>query len=166
VSERPLEREADHFAAALLLPRRPFLERLRQRNFRCTLSDLLHLADAVFHTSVVSTAVRYAQMDVEPCCLVLSREGRVLWGWRSEEMRRLGLGWVERGRPLPARSVTARLTGTLQDRGDVKGEGATDSEVWFDGGRPVGLWEEALVLGRTGLTLSFLVAEEVDEEDD
>jgi hypothetical protein len=166
VSERPVEREADQFAAALLLPRRQFMDRIRRKNFRCDLSDLLHFADEVFHTSVVSTVIRYVQMDVEQCCVVLSRQGHTLFSLRSAEMKRIGLGWVERDSPVPSGSVTARLVRSAQDVGASRAEGTTESEVWFETGRRGPLWEEAMLLGRSGLALSFLVVDADEDESD
>ncbi len=166
VSDKPLEREADQFAASLLLPRRPFIERVEQKNFSCTLPELVRFADELFKTSVLSTVIRYVQLDVESCCVVVSRQGRVAFSLRSEEMRRQGLGWIDRDSPVPASSITGRvLKGASGSKRPVH-EGAVDADVWFDAGRVASLWEEVMILGQTGLTLTFLVATEESEEEE
>jgi hypothetical protein len=57
---RRLEREANYFAGALLMPRERFIECARRRSGGlCTLRDLAYLAGHVFQTSLTSTAIRY-----------------------------------------------------------------------------------------------------------
>jgi hypothetical protein len=155
VSSRRLEREADWFAAALLMPRQPFVEHLHRRgSYLCTLGQLADLADRVFHTSLTSTAIRYAQLNFAPCCVVLSEHGRVLFGIRSEEMRRRELGWISR---VPAESVTGRLWADRAAGRAGTYAGVVDTGIWFAGRGPGLLREEARVLGRTGRTLTYLV---------
>lgn len=163
VSEKPLEREADLFAASLLMPRDMFLGAVRRRTSICSLGDLAALADRTFLTSLTSTAVRYAQMDVEPCCVVLSRAGRVVFAYHSDEFHGLGLGRLVKGSPVPPASVAGRLLLTpARDSAD----GEVDSAVWFDGRRTRSLWEETIILGQTGMALSFLTCDGDDEDED
>lgn len=171
VSDKPAEREADIFATALLMPRRSFVARVKMKaGGVCTMSDLAQLADEVFKTSITSTAIRYAQLDFEPCCVVLSRGDRVLYSIRSEDMRRQGLGWIDQGSRVPATSVTGKRAAALAKDAAPKTGGPVDSDVWFDSRRARPLWEEVKALGRTGLALTLLAlnedeGEEEDEED-
>lgn len=167
VSDRPAEREADNFATELLMPRGWFTERVRMRGrSNCTIGDLERLADEVFKTSLTSTAIRYVHLSFEPCCVVLSQDGDVLYGVRSEDMRRLGLGWVDRGGRIPSASVTGKMASAMMEGKTPRAGGPVDSEVWFSTARPRPLWEEAKSLGRTGLTLTLLSVEGADEDDD
>lgn len=162
VSEKPLERQADYFAAALLMPRSKFMEQVRRKNYQCSLADLGRLAEQIFQTSLLSTAMRYVELDVEPCCVVLSRAGHVAFTRSSDELRRLGLGWIDKGSRVPPTSVTVRK---LKPTSFERVEGGIDSDIWFEDKRPYALWEEAINLGYTGLTLTFLAcAEDQDEE--
>jgi len=166
VSDKPTEREADIFATALLMPRRSFVARVQMKaGSVCTMGDLVRLADEVFKTSITSTAIRYAQLNFEPCCVVLSRDGRVLYGIRSEDMRCQGLGWIDRGGPVPATSVTGKLAAALAKDTSPKTGGPVDSDVWFDSRRARPLWEEVKVLGGTGLALTLLALDEDEDED-
>lgn len=162
VSDKPMEREADKFAAALLMPRHAFVEQAT-RPGGASMKDLKRLADQIFDTSLTSTAIRYAQLSLEPCCVVMSTGGSILYSICSEDLRLLGTGWLDREKPLPRKSVTARM---LHDRAAgtaVKTEGSVESDVWFGSGRSRTFWEEALELGSTGLVLTLLTLDE-DEE--
>jgi hypothetical protein len=155
VASRRLEREADWFAAALLMPRRPFAEAVRRRvgGRVCRLADLAALADGVFRTSLTSTALRYAQLDLAPCCVVRSERGAVRFAVASAGMRGRGLGWVAR---IPADSITGRF---LAARGAGRGapaRGPVAGEVWLGGAAPGPVWEEVKLLGGTGLALTYL----------
>ena len=167
VSDKPTEREADLFAAALLMPRWEFKRRVSMKcRGVCTLGDLVTFANEVFQTSLSSTAIRYAQMNFEPCSVVLSRDGHVLFSVRSDDMKRLGLGWLPRGTRIPATSVTGRVLAARVGGTKVKTEGAVDSDDWFESSRPHSLWEEVRVLGQTGLSLTFLALNEDDDDED
>lgn len=167
VSDKATEREADVFATVLLMPRRRFIQRVKMKpQGQCTLRDLRKLADEVFRTSITSTAIRYAQLNFEPCCVVLSQGNRVLYSIRSEDMRQQGLGWIDQGGPVPATSITGKMMTAIAEGRTPRTEGAVDSDVWFDSGHGRPIWEEAKVLGRTGLILTLLALDEDEDDED
>lgn len=162
VSSKTTEREADFFAAALLMPRESFISAIQSRPGRvCSLEDIRKIAAEVFETSVTSTAIRYAQLSPEPCTVVLSRERKILYSIPSEDMKGIGFGWIANGQPLPPTSVTGREANSLAKGTKVQGE--IDAGVWFERSRDRRLWEEAISLGETGMVLSLLA---VDRDDD
>lgn len=151
------EQEADEFAARLLMPRELFVNEVRRFRQRiCTLAELCQLADRVFETSVTSTVRRYCQCDIEPCCLVVSDGGAVKWAVASEDMRRLGMGYVEFGTAVPRMSKTAALWEGADGGANEPVEGEVAAPVWFSRPYRSRLWEEAMLLGRTGLALTYL----------
>lgn len=161
VSDNRVEREADQFAAALLMPADLFCQEVRRLPGRtCDLRGLSQLAQ-MLRTSLTSTAIRYCQCDIEACSVVLSRGGRVIHHTPSSDMAYLGLRFIPYGSPVPATSRTATL---LKHTGGAAPpvEGEVDAGVWYDGGEGR-LWEEALHLGSTGLTLTFLACQEPEE---
>ncbi|MDB5340071.1 MAG: hypothetical protein JWN70_5690 [Planctomycetaceae bacterium] len=168
VSDKNLEREADSFAASLLMPHELFVDEVRSRSGGyCTLKDLIELANHTFNTSITSTALRYAHLNFEACCVVLSRAERVLYSVRSEDMKSMGLGYVAKGVKLPKHSVTAKQLSVAPSRVEMSTlEGTVHSDLWFDSGRRIPLWEEAIRLGGTGLTLTFLTPENKDDDRD
>lgn len=162
VSDKPWERQADQFAAALLMPRQEMKRFARKHRTGCSLQDLARLADETFETSLLSTVIRYVQLDFEPCAAVLSSAGQVRFCFQSDSMREMELGWLEKSRPVPAPTVTRKVIAA----GDFTGEGSVDSEIWFEGDFACNLWEETLVLGQSGYAITFLVAEDEDGDPD
>jgi hypothetical protein len=158
VSDKVWEREADKFAARLLMPTELFRDEVRARDGFLTLADLSKLAGE-FNTSLTSTVLRYVDMDFEPCCMLMAECGTIKWSARSDTMKRQGLGWTDWGSKLPANSVTAKaiiakLSGTQLTTG-----GTVDSSVWFDRPHSCRIWEEALLLTNWGRTLTFMAPE-------
>jgi IrrE N-terminal-like domain len=97
-----VEREADAFAAALLMPKsmlRPMVNRAP-----IALADVERFAN-IFQTSLVSTAIRSVQLSDFPCAVVGIRAGRIAWGFLSESLREGGCYGILNG---PLQSPTAR----------------------------------------------------------
>jgi hypothetical protein len=151
ICEDSLEREADEFAAALLVPGCTMTRRLVKRPFM-TLSEVLRMADDC-HSSATSTAIRYAKFTREACVVVVSEGGRVLFWVPSEEAGAIGFKFLSRDRLVPTGSPTAMVSG---EQGGVRG-GIVGSACWFPTrAREIDLWEEACPLGSTGRILTLL----------
>jgi len=159
-SDLLVEREADHFASYLLMPRTRFLE-VAMRSPR-GLAGILCLADT-FCTSVTSTAIRYAKDEVEPCAVLKWENGRFAWMWLSAEMQkdcfRRPIVYTQR---LPSGSPTARALAGEATAARFFSAGIRTGS-WFprvganEGGN-VPLVEQAISLGRFGV-LTFLYPE-------
>ncbi len=156
-SRHPAEREADAFAAHLLMPEELFIGHVNHYYRRyCTLKNICSMAERL-GTSVTSTAIRYCDCGIDATTVVLSKDRVVQWSWWSEDMKRLGMWFVASGSRIPGGSQTTRL----YDRrdagvGDEKIEGATDPHVWFEWPKRNKIWEEAMFLG--SYTLTYLAA--------
>lgn len=143
------EREADEFAANLLMPMQLFRAELDSfRNGFCTLDDLGRLAKRL-GTSLTSTAMRYCVSDREPCTVFFSTGGKMHWGKSSQDMQSLGMYYCEANSPSPVGSKTAELWAKLR-AGEQAGkiEGRVLAEVWFKRAKATYLWEEAMRLGQ------------------
>jgi len=148
-SRNPAEREADEFAADLLMPMELFRPELNSfHNGFCTLDDLGRLAERL-GTSLTSTAMRYCASDREPCTIFFSTGGLMHWGKASQDMQSLGLYFCETNKPPPAGSKTAQLWARLRV-GEQPGkiEGRVPAEVWFKWPKATYLWEETMPLGQ------------------
>jgi len=163
VSDNKAEREADLFAASLLLPR-DLLLGVMNRGLP-DLREVLRLAQ-LFQTSLMATAIRYVELSHFVCVAIVSSDGRVEFAARSEAARDTGFTFLRRGTTVPAASPTSPLTA---DKKRVlraeRVEGRVAAYEWFDnasGQRD--LYEQAMGLGRTGKVLTLLSAEEDENE--
>lgn len=166
-SKDPREREADEFAADLLMPQELFVEEVEpHQQGVCVLSELCRLASEVFHTSVTSTVRRYCQQDFEPCAVVLSENGKIKWAEHSYSMQQRGLSYLQFGSQVPPVTKTASLwkRGSSSDLMTTV-EGSVEAGAWYDRPYSGRIWEEGMLLGRTGLVLTYLTLEEAHLND-
>lgn len=159
-SDLLVEREADHFASNLLMPRTRFMKaaKLAPRG----LAGVLALTKT-FGTSVTSTAIRYAKDEVEPCAVIKWENGRFAWKWLSDETQKARFRRpIVLPQRLPLGSPTARaLAGETTAAGFFSA--GTRAGSWFprvgaDEGGDLRLVEQAISLGRFGV-LTFLYPE-------
>jgi Zn-dependent peptidase ImmA (M78 family) len=159
-SDLLVEREADHFASNLLMPRTRFMKaaKLSSRG----LAGILSLA-YTFGTSVTSTAIRYVKDEVEPCVVIKWQEGRFAWSWSSVEMQKARFRRpVKLPQRLLPRSPTARALAGETTAADYFSAG-TRASSWFprvgaNEGGDLPLVEQAMALGKFGI-LTFLYPE-------
>lgn len=154
-SANEMEQEADEFAAALLIPLELFRTEVKKyRQHVCVLKELCDLAENRLGASITSTVRRYCQADIEPCLAVFSRDGIVQWACCSEDMRRLNMGFVPFGQSLPRGSRSAKSFEKLVADGLIEGE--VDAAEWFERPYRGRLWEESIMLGAGGISLTYL----------
>lgn len=167
-SQDPYEREADHFAAGLLMPRSLFSEAMgRFEDGLAGIEDLSTCCD----TSLTATAIRYAQCAEIFTAVVISTGSIVDCCFLSDSLKDFGdLDWLERGTPLPLSSMTRRFNQDIENV--LSGsEDATPVNLqdWFGGRRSIEMLEEMVGLGSYGKTLTVLSpieSSDEDEEDD
>jgi len=159
------EKEADQFAAGLLMPRTLFEPEL------CEVGEGLDAIEALAETcgtSLSATAIRYADLVTDAlAAIVVSKQNQIEYCCMSEQFRSLPLTWVKRGNPLPRRSRTYRFNSdaeriTRADRDD----GAIRLDDWFEGAPDVEVFEQVKGLGSYGRTLTVLTVEELPDEED
>ena len=164
ICEEKFEREADLFAAALLIPRNYIDIQTQSRGFM-TLESVLQMA-SYCKTSATCAAIRYAQYATEACAAVLSSGGKVTFGISSDEMGALGLKFIKRGTFVPLESPTAKCA-TNPRVGQIV-DGRSQSLGWFANRfKNLDLWEEAIPLGYSGQILTLLATnEDADDSND
>lgn len=146
-----IEREADRFAASLLMPERHLLDLCARRGY-LDLDGLDRLA-LECEVSPVAAGFRYAELAEEPCVIVFSAGGAIRYAFHSEEARDRGFGGLGI-REIPPSSAAALC---LAGGPGARGEGATDTTAWFSGrGRFARLWEESRRFGATDRVISML----------
>ena len=175
-SDDKYEREADSFAASLLMPKLLF-------KAECTkcgqgLDAVEALADLCV-TSLTATAIRFTKLCDEPVAVVCSRGDRVQFAFMSKPLQDYrGLTWIRKGSGLPAGTATANFNKDEDNVRKGKRVRSTSSlDTWFDGGGDAELNEDVVGLGEYGKTLTILWADslpdpqeeeqrEQEEEDD
>ena len=101
LSDRMVEREADMFAAHLLMPKNLFDPEVNQDEL--TLRRLGELANG-YETSFTSTAIRAVVCSDWPCAVAGLRAGQVAWMFCSDPL--IDAGFYPKGRqPVPTQSA-------------------------------------------------------------
>ncbi|MES2672414.1 MAG: ImmA/IrrE family metallo-endopeptidase [Pseudomonadota bacterium] len=151
-----IEREADYFAACLLMPKelcRPLINRSRDG-----MEAVLHLASEC-ETSLTAAALRYAEIGELPIGIVQSYQGKV--EFCAAYPMQAHVGWARplaRSAKVPTESATSRLSqnlGAIMRSGEDSDSG--DASDWFPGADSnASLIEEVIGLGKFGRTLTIL----------
>nr|VFK19360.1 MAG: protein of unknown function (DUF955) [Candidatus Kentron sp. LFY] len=161
------ELEADHFAAALLMPRQPFKKALNR--YEPGLDVVLQMA-TLCKTSLTATAIRYAELTEDAVAVIVSTESTVDYCFLSDTMKsflKLELMWPKKGTPVPKSTETARFNAEPER---VSQNERSDAEVdlmdWLGGRKSVMVAEEVIGLGGYGKTLTILSSEQLGQGND
>ena len=168
ISKDPYEEEADAFASEFLMPWK-LVEALVKRGDG-GFASIKSLADHC-GSSLVASAIRYADVTEEQVAVVVSHLGSVEFMTASQAFRQLpGIDWLHRRDALPARVPSARF-GT--DRAWVSaGSTSEDGSYltdWFPGAPRIAVREDVVGLGSYGRLLTVLVTDsetDADEDDE
>ena len=151
---RTHEREANDFAAELLMPRHLFSRDAEGRdpNFR----EIGELAQRdMYDVSHTAAALRYVQVPRSACSLVCARDGIIEWVAKSRDFV-YRIPW--RGDPVPSDSHAKAVF-----NGEDANEGAEplDPYTWLEieQRQPVELFESTLAISRQSQVLSLVWVE-------
>ena len=162
------EQEADHFAAALLMPTKLFSAAVRRAGEG--LKAIETLANDC-GTSLEATAIRFAQINRDPVAVIRSDGRTIDYAFMSESLQDFsGLDWIRKGMSLPADVVTTNFN---MDKSNIeraaRAEGTSALQDWFNGPHQQDVVEEVVGLGSYGKTLTVLTGmespDEVEDED-
>jgi len=102
------EREANEFAAALLLPEAFFAPRCKSREPSLEFAaDLAH----IFNVSLTATILRYLQFTEQPCAVVFAKDGYIKWFRSSKPFDKLEVFLEVKTKPDPASRVASFFQG-------------------------------------------------------
>ncbi len=152
-SSNPVEKEADSFAANLLLPKGRF--RLCAQAQSIGLGAIRHLANT-FGTSITATAVRYVDLEISPVAIIHWNLSGFAWKRLSLSVRNAGCRkTIESFDEVPHDSATGKLLAGKAPPGTGYFESIAVASIWFpfvDSGtrQDIMLHEEAMALGRFG----------------
>ncbi len=165
ISDDPLERQADHFASALLMPESLFKNAMNRAGQGFTAIEFLARQ---CKTSITSTAIRYAQFTRDTVAVIVSSENRVEYCFLSEHLKNLrGLTWLKKGDLIAPRSTTAAFNRIPSNIAQAKKEeGSCNLDEWLDGAPAIEINEDVIGLGSYGKTLTVLFTDEELEDED
>jgi len=168
VSDDRYEREADTFAAALLMPEELFKNICAQAKPGLSAVETL---SAQCGTSLTATAIRYAKLSDDPITVVCSKDNRVQFTFMSDSLRaRRGLTWIVKNSGIPEGTATFRFNREPKNVAQAKRVTSSSTmDAWFDCGGNLEVVEEVVGLGSYGRTLTVLWGEsfpDPEEEDE
>lgn len=161
-----IEREADYFAACLLMPKKlckPLINRSQDG-----MVAVLTLAKEC-RTSLTAAALRYAEIGGVPVGVVQCFNGRV--EFCATYPLQAHVRWARalmHDAKVPAGSATQRLSEDADAiLRSLEDSDSSEACAWFPGAdRNAGLIEEAIGLGRFGRTLTVLTLDPEDDEEE
>lgn len=167
VSKDRYEREADCFAAALLMPEDLFRAEVRRRD--CGLDAIIAISDLAV-TSLSATAFRFTELTRDAVAVILSEGPTIISCQYSDAMKGLAPKGERMpflyGAAVPNRTTTASLSGDpARVRNRDRDETDIDISDWFGVGVGIRGTEEVIGLGRYGRTLTVVRCEAPSEDD-
>lgn len=167
ISADQYEREADLFAASLLMPDSLFRQSMGRMGEG--LSAIEKLAE-LCQTSLTSTAIRYIQRTELPEAVILSAKNLVDFCFMSDALKVLGKGkfdFLRKETPLPRNSETLNFNNNpLNVQNSERVTLMVSIQDWFGGNRDIEAEEQIIGLGGYGKTLTIIsVLNIVDEEE-
>lgn len=160
-SQREVERQADAFAAGLLMPRY-LVAPVINADTEATVESV-KMAAAQFDVSLTSMMVRWTQLSDFPCATLCVRDGRIQWGFVSEAFRNCRLWKAKRSVAINGRDAKAFLAEDPSCGVFREGRGTGRAADWLEGDSdPVDVQEAYLAIPYSRCMLVFLTAEESD----
>lgn len=166
VSDDRFEREADYFAAALLMPEHLFLNALRNAGEGFSAIQTL---STKCRTSITATAIRFARFAEDAVAVVVSSGSKVEYCFMSDALREVkGLQWLRKNDSIAPRTATAEFNSDPDNIANARRvEAYTNLDLWFDGAPSIEMKEDVVGLGGYGKTLTVLfTSESIYEEDE
>lgn len=165
VSGDSYEREADHFAAGMLMPEKLFLKEIKRHEDG--LKAIQNLA-VICKTSIEATAIKYAEMVDGLAAIIISHDKEIDYCFMSTALRDLdGLEWIKKASLIPQNTITHKFN--LRKEAVISGEedsSQSDIRDWFGGAKSIEMEEEVIGLGSYGKTLTVLTSDYFEDEDD
>ena len=162
-SEDVHEREADCFAAGLLMPE------ILVRDIIGEHPDGLAAIEAVSHdarVSLIASAIRYVGLTDAATAIVVSRDGRINYCFMSDAMKSLNFDtWPKKKSSVPAETLTASVVRFPQEqRQSAREKDETDIAHWLGGKRSAQTCEEVVGLGSYNRILTVLTCPGILDE--
>lgn len=164
ISKDSYEREADAFAAALLMPKQFFKDAIAKAGQGL---DGIEYLSNLCGTSLTATAIRYATLCEDDVAVVCSTGNKIDFSVMSDSLRsRPNLTWIRKGTGLTANCPTAKFNNDSENvLSGRRTHDTADLGDWFTGGDGEVI-EDIVGLGEYGRTLTILTVDEQDSSPD
>ena len=165
ISKDRYEREADIFAAELLMPWVLISPLLKKATHGF---EAIKLLSDSCESSLLASAIRYCEVTDECVTTIVSHNGVVEFMTASESFKQLpGIDWLRKREQIPTNVPTHRLCTDTEwvSSCEVAMEGSLLSQ-WFPDAAPQEVEEDVVGLGSYQRTLTVLVTEAVPEADE
>ena len=160
----PFEKEADHFAAGLLMPSYLFQKSIGQ--VKDGLEGIIALSERC-KTSRTATAIQYIQFTDCPSAIIVSQGNAIEYCFMSEALKahKDELTWLKKGDYLPSESLTYRFNQNQENvKSSVNESSDTELTDWLGGTRSFTGSEEVIGLGSYGKTLTVITFPDLPDE--
>jgi Zn-dependent peptidase ImmA (M78 family) len=151
-SDSILEKEADEFAGKLLIPPL-YLKKFVGSKTLIGLEEIKRLSNTC-QVSLTSASIRYVKSDIEPCAIIISENNIIKYYFPSDSAAVRGFGGLGK-KEVPLGSATSEALKMGYD-GKIHKAQSSIKEWYSNLRRHAELWEEAFVLGKTGMVLTLL----------
>lgn len=164
-STDPLERQADSFASALLMPEFLFKKAVDKAGSGF---DAIEKLSLLCKASILATAIRFTQFTEEAVAVVVSTGSTIDYCFMSDRIKDLpGITWIKKGTRVPNNSATSEFNKDVSNvESALHVEGASFLDLWFDGAPDLEVNEDVIGMGSYGKTLTILFTDELREDDE
>jgi hypothetical protein len=165
VSDSKYEREADNFAASLLMPKGLFKKAMASADSGIAAIQRL---SSQFTTSLLATSIRFTNLSDDPIAIIVSTKNVIDYCFMSPSFKEIkGLNWIRKHSILPRSTATFNFN---QDPEQIATgqiiEDTSDLSEWFGSEKEIKVNEDVVGLGKSGQTLTLLYGIELPDEDD
>ncbi|HAT1700348.1 TPA: ImmA/IrrE family metallo-endopeptidase [Legionella pneumophila] len=163
-SSNPIEKEADHFAASLLMPK--YLTKKIIAKYQDGLNAIKNMSE-VCKTSLISSAIRYTELTDAAVAIIVSSGSKVEYSFVSPTIYKLkGYTHLTSGMHIPKNSGTYSFNKKILTIDQLK-DYCTDTDLmdWFHTDHQISATEEVISLGSYDKILTVITANIEENED-
>lgn len=157
--QRKIEAEANEFSAAMLMPKKQFLQDVRRIKDPC-LEHIVELSKR-YKTSKLATGRRFVDLSDDAFAVVLTKNGSIEQMYRNKRFPYVNL---QRGQVVHRNTLTATFNGPDDDCSNMD---AAEAAMWLSSGlkNNAELFEQVLIQ-KNGYRLTLLCVDETNVDDD
>ena len=157
------EREADFFAAGLLMPEALVRDVVSQEQEGLA---AVRAVQRQAQASLTAAAIRYVNLTEIAAAVIVSRNNTVEYCFMSEAMKASKPEeWPRKGTRVPPDTTTRSIENLPQERRRHAQSDEIDITEWLGGNRSAHAREEVVGLGKSGRVLTVLTCPELPDED-